>query len=459
MNQKPKSIRTLTLLFLAAFLITSGFKCGGPPAGLTAGKPTPVTLAYWNVFEESYNIGDLINAYQKEHPHITIEYKNFTYAEYEETLLNAFAEDRGPDIFSINTTWMRKYQPKIAALPATVTIPYQVTRGTIKKEIFTENRTTKTLTLKDIKSLYPDVIYDNQVIDNQIYGLPLSIDTLALFYNRDLLNNAGISAPPKTWDEFNADVIKLTKQDAKGNIIQAGAAIGTADNVARSTDILSLIMMQNGTQMTDAAGRPTFNQMPQNLNRQYLPSVEALNYYTSFASPATQSYTWNVNMPSSLESFMNGKAAFYLGYAYNIPTIKTQAPKLNFEITTAPQIDANNSINFANYWVETVSKKSQHLNEAWDFILYIAANKDNNKTFLTQSGKPAALRELRASQLDDLELSAFASQILTAKSWYKGKNAITAEEIFKQMIRDNLEGALPTEQIISLGAQKISQTY
>jgi multiple sugar transport system substrate-binding protein len=282
---------------------------------------------------------------------------------------------------------------------------------------------------------------------------------LALFYNRDLLNNAGISTPPKDWKEFSDDVIKITKQDSKGNIIQAGAAIGTADNVARSMDILSLIMMQNGTQMTDANGYPTFNLLPQNLTRQTLPAVEALNYYTSFASPSTQAYTWNTNMPNSLESFMSGKTAFYFGYAYNIPTIKTQAPKLNFEISTVPQIPGGNAINFANYWAETVSKKSQHANEAWDFILFIAANKDNNKIFLDQSKKPTALRELISGQLDDLELSAFANQILTAKSWYKGKNAITAEEIFKQMIRDNLQGALPTEQIISLGVQKVNQTY
>jgi len=454
-----KTTKIAIYFLLAAFLITSGFKCGGPPAGLTEGKPSPVTLSYWKVYEDSYNISELINAYQKEHPHITIEYKNFTYAEYEDALLNAFAEDRDPDIFSINTTWMRKYQPKIAPLPATLTIPYQVTRGTIKKEVFTENRSKKTLTLRDIRSLYPDVVYDNQIIDNQIYGLPLSIDTLALFYNRDLLNNAGISAPPTTWDEFNADVIKLTKQDTRGNIIQAGAAIGTADNVARSTDILSIIMMQNSTQMTDATGRATFNAMPQNLNRQTLPAVEALNYYNSFASPATQSYTWNINMPNSLESFMNGKTAFYFGYAYNIPTIKTQAPKLNFEIAACPQIQPSNPINFANYWAETVSKKSQHSNEAWDFILFITANADNNKIFLSQSKRPTALRSLISSQLDDLELSAFVGQLLTAKSWYKGKNAIAAEEIFKQMIRDNLQGILPTVQIISLGAQKINQTY
>ncbi len=457
MTSKPKSIKIVTLLLLATFLITSGFKCGAPPAGLTLGKPKPVTLEYWKVFDESSNIGDLITLYQKEHPHIVINYKNFTYEEYEDQLLNALAEDRGPDIFSINTTWMKKYQPKIAPMPATVNISYEVTKGTLKKETYTEVRTQKTITLRDLKTKFPEVVYDNQVIANQIYGLPLSIDTLALYYNRDLLNNAGISAPPKTWDEFREQIIKLTKQDSKGNIIQSGAALGTADNITRSPDIISLLMLQNGAPMTDSNGFASFNQMPPGTERTVKPASEALNFYNSFASPATQVYTWNNKMPNSLESFMNGKTAFFFGYAYQILTIKARAPKLNFEITTAPQVGT--PYNFANYWAETVSKKSKNQNEAWDFINFITTNIDVNKVYLQKSHKPTALRDLITSQIDDLELSPFANQILTAKSWYKGKNATATDQILMDMISNNLEGALPTDQIVNLAVQKINQTY
>ncbi|MBN1326024.1 extracellular solute-binding protein [Candidatus Falkowbacteria bacterium] len=452
-----KTTKIIIFFLLAALLVTSGFKCGGPPAGLTLGKPQPVTLEYWKVFEESSDVQDLISAYQKEHPHIVINYRNFTYDEYEKQLVRALAEDRGPDIFSINTTWMREYQSLISPLPATVTIAYQVTKGTIKKETYTEMRTKKTLTLRDVKALFPDVIYDNQVINDQIYGLPLSIDTLALYYNRDLLNNAGISNPPTNWDEFREDVIKLTKQDSKGNIIQSGAAIGTATNVARSPDIISLLMMQNGTPMTDSNGYATFNQKPTGYQRELPPAAEALNFYNGFASPATQSYTWNENLPNSLESFMSGKTAFFFGYAYNLSTIKARAPKLNFEIAKMPQVGT--PINFANYWTETVSKKSKNQNEAWDFIIFMTTNEEMNKTYLQKSRLPIALRNLIITQTDDLELAPFADQILTSRSWYKGKDAEASDKILEEMISGNLEGILKTNEIVSLAVQKINQTY
>ena len=89
---------------------------------------------------------------------------------------------------------------------------------------------------------------------------------------------------------------------------------------------------------------------------------------------------WNNFMPNSLESFMAGKTAFFFGYSYHIPIIKAQAPKLNFEITQVPQI--GNPVNFANYWTETVSKKSKHVDEAWSFILFITTNQEANKLFL-----------------------------------------------------------------------------
>ncbi|HDQ23147.1 MAG TPA: extracellular solute-binding protein [Candidatus Uhrbacteria bacterium] len=448
--------KIIILSLLIALLTTTGLKCGGPPSGLTPGKPTPITLTFWKVWQDGSDIQDLIAQYQMMHPHISINFRNLTYDEYKNQILRAFAEDRGPDIFSVHTTGIREYLSLIEPLPSQIKMAYQVEKGTVKKETYTEIRTQNTLTLRDMRNLFPDVVYDNQIINNQIYGLPLSIDTLVLFYNRDLLNNAGIAFPPKTWNDFRDQVIKLTRQDFRGNLIQAGAAIGTADNVERSADILSLLMLQNGTVMTDAQGIATFHQTPPGYTRAISPAVEALNFYTSFASPAKQVYTWNENMPNSLTAFMSGQTAFFFGYSYHIPIIKAQAPKLNFEITEAPQIGT--AVNFANYWVETVSKKSKNTDAAWDFILFITTNLENNKKFLEKNKKPTALRALISQQATDLELAPFANQLLTSRSWYKGRDSQAAEEIFRQMIRENLEGLTETEKIINLGATRVNQT-
>jgi len=78
---------------------------------------------------------------------------------------------------------------------------------------------------------------------------------------RIFFNTAGISQSPKTWEEFLAVVEKTIIKDDRDNIIQAGAALGTARNINRSTDILSLLMIQSGAQMIDSNNaKATFNQ-------------------------------------------------------------------------------------------------------------------------------------------------------------------------------------------------------
>ena len=178
-------------------------------------------------------------------------------------------------------------------------------------------------------------------------------------------------------------------------------------------------MMQNGTVMMQG-NSVTFDKMPANLQRELPPGEAALRFYIDFASPSKEVYCWNSELPSSVEQFAQGNAAFFFGYSYHVPYIKNLAPKLNFAVTKAPQIENSQEINYANYWAYTVSSKTKYSNEAWNFIQFITTNADNNAKYLEKTQKPAALRSLISSQLEDPTIGAFAAQSLTAQSWYQG---------------------------------------
>jgi len=156
--------------------------------------------------------------------------------------------------------------------------------------------------------------------------------------------------------------------------------------------------------------------------------------------------------------FIQGKLAMMFGYSYMLPDIQARAPKLNFAITKLPQIEGNSqSVNYADYWVEAVSKKSAHIPEAWDFIQFMA-KADQARTYLNKTKKPAALRSLIEEQIEGQTISEFAKQVLTAKSWYKGADANAAESIMKEMIDKALTGQEQLTDIINAGASKIQQT-
>jgi len=160
------------------------------------------------------------------------------------------------------------------------------------------------------------------------------------------------------------------------------------------------------------------------------------------------------------EMFISGNLALMFGYAYHIPVIDTSAPKLNYSVVKFPQIEGNppTNINFANYWVETVSKKSEHKNEAWNFVQFITSA-DQAKLYLDKVKKPTALRSLVEEQKSDDTVGIFASQVLTAKSWYRGSNVDAAEMVFAEMIEavlNNTEEDI--NKIINNGAAKVQQT-
>ncbi|MFA4871733.1 MAG: extracellular solute-binding protein [Patescibacteria group bacterium] len=457
MKQNPakKLFKIANLFLIFAFLLTAGFGCKNPNQQVQE-YLKPITLNYWRVWDDNDAFDEIIADYQKLHPNIKINYRKFRAEEYEQELVNAFAEDRGPDIFSINEGWRKKYQAKIVPMPPQITLAYQKERGTIKKEVVSELLTKPSPTLRQLKENFADVVYKNAVIDGRVYGLPLSLETLIMYYNKDILNKAGVTEPPNNWTNFQEAVQKITRFDDKGKIIQSGAALGAADNIDNVADILSILIMQNGAEMADANGYATFLS---NNKDGYNPGVEAIKFYLDFASPVKNVYNWNSEMPNSLEAFLAGRVAFVFSYNYYLPIIKSRAPKLNLGLAPIPQVNPDAPVNYANYWLETVSKKSTHQNEAWDFILF-ATGKPEVEKFLSKTQRPTALKSLINGQLEVEALHASAAQILTAQNWYQGRDLPAMEKIIKDMISQLLKSTNDREfeNILRNSILKVNQT-
>lgn len=458
--------RTIALGILASLLLTLGAGCGG--SGDTGATMEDVTLKYWRVFDNDDAFEEIIDAYTTLHPNVEIEYKKLRYDEYEDELVRAFAEGEGPDIFSVHNDSMNEYKSLMMPMPASTTVTYLEQRGTVRKETVVVSKTETTMSQKQLKDAFVDAVVDDVILDYQpdpeveaeerIFGLPLSVDTLVLFYNKDLLNAAGIAEAPQTWNAFQEAVVKLTDIDETGLIRQSGAAIGTSRNVERASDILSVLMMQNGTDMTDERGRVAFHTIPDDAPRDVFPGLDAVSFYTDFANPTKEVYTWNDTFPDSFTAFANGQTAFFFGYSYHIEQLATSAPKLNYAIAKLPQIENGREANYANYWIETVSKDTESEDWAWDFVQF-AAEKENVDSYLAAAQKPTALRALINGQLSDEKLGPFAEQLLTAESWYHGNDATAMEEAFKDLIDLMLTGTDEPERAIEQAARVVSQTY
>jgi len=407
----------------------------GLAASFPGCKPDPfkeVELEFWGVFDDSDIYQPLITAFNEEYKHIKINYYKKNHQTYEKDLLEAMATGRGPDIFMLHHTWAPRYEDKLVAAPSDL------------------------ITLREIQEDFVDVVYDDFVTEGYILALPLSVDTLALYYNKDIFNTVGIAQPPQTWEEFLADVKKTTLKDERNNIIRAAAALGTARNVNRSTDILSLLMLQSGAQMVDSdKTEATFDQAVSLEGENFYPGQRALEFYTNFANPLKTVYTWNNRMHYSIDAFYEGKLVMMFNYSYHLPTIKARSPYLNFGIASMPQVKtATKDVNYANYWGLAVSHNSEAAKEAWQFIVWLT-DKENAEAYLEAAEKPIARRDLVNWQKNDPDLGVFAQQALTAHSWYQVDN-LTIEQYLADMIESVVLGEATIEEAIKKAVNQVT---
>lgn len=394
-------------------------------AGCSRGVAQPrITLTFWKTFEDSGALQPLIQDYERLHPNVTIQYTKKNINNYEADLLDALASDAGPDIFSINNTWLPKYLNKIAP-------------------------DSKAFTYKDYKDTFVDAVVADFTQNNKIYGTALAVDSLGLYYNKDLLGTAGIATPPKTWEELQRDVRKLKRQDQTGYFAVSGAALGTAKNINRPVDILQLFMLQKGLQPWSADGlSPRFTQSIQNGSNVSRPGVEGLAFYTSFADPDSQNYNWNSRSDYSIDAFANGRAAFLFSYPYTRQTLLQKSPNLNFDVAGVPQPNLDDpSVNFANYWGEVVNKKSKNQNWAWDFLKFITSKKSLD-TYYTKHKQASSRKDSIELQIQDPEIGVFAHANLTAKTFYKPDQA-QMDTIFTNLIDAVILNGVKPEEALS----------
>jgi multiple sugar transport system substrate-binding protein len=421
-NKSKILLPLLLIVFVAAGCGSSGLGQGGQ-----------ASLKVWGVFDTNTNFAPMIAAYQQKNSNVRVEYTMKNVETYETDLLNALASGTGPDIFIIHNDWLPKYKDKMSEAPE------------------------KILSLKDYKNAYVDVVYNDLVSENKIYAVPFSVDSMALYYNKDILGSLGIATPPKTWEELRQQVIRISRPTNVGTFSRSGAALGTVSNINRAEDILYLMMLQNRTPLyTSDFSRATLDQsIRESDGSVFFPASDALNYYTTFADPSSDSYTWNERSNYSIDAFAAGQVAFLYGYSFTKEAILQKAPNLNFDVAPVPQpLSEDTLVNHANYWAYGVSKQSAAKDYAWDFLKN-SASKDSLKAYNTLTDTPAARKELIAEQINDPELGVFANANLTAKSFYK-KDAAKVNKIITDMINSVVLRGVDIRQALSTANQQIN---
>lgn len=461
---------TKSILGIFLLLGSLGLLSGCGLRNNSQGTPYRMPLEVWSVFDDSDVFTALFQQYRGANPFVgDISYRKFGEETYKKELLSALAAGNGPDIFVIRNSWMSEFQDKIVPAPE-----YQLTE-------------------KEVRDNFVDVVsYDFiDPVDKKIYGLPLSVDSLALYYNRDIFNAAGVTTPPKTWQELLVVAPKLTRIDQFGNIVQSALAFGTADNINRAPAVLLGLMFGIGAEIEDQYGRINFFRTE--------AAQKAFEYYMLFSNIRSSEYTWNPNMHYSIDAFYEGRLAMMVNYSWRYETLRQKNAKLNIAVAPLPSFEGVAPQNYADYWTFVVAKNheistenvsAQELlptdkgiqnelrkHEAWQLLTYMTMPHpqgqitlrngltgnpatftltfDPAEKYLERTRKPAARRDLIEKQRSDPVLGPFAVANLTAKN-FRQRDADAIEKIMNDMIRSVNQGEVSLQSALSVAQQRIN---
>ena len=379
------------------FMIFAGILPGIKPA-----SPEKVTLEFWGVEDDNAVWRDLIDGLKQDYPHISVIYRRFDKESYEGTLINRLAEGTGPDVFFLKNSWVSEDKDKISPLP---------------EEVFD-------YTARDFRNEFVDVASSDMLTGSgAILGLPLFVDTLALFYNKDIFNSSGVASPPTTWEELLLVSDKVTKRDEKGMVTRGGLALGNARNIENYFEIISILILQNGDPIVGSDGKSIVLEEK---------AKDAIEFYRTFANAASPNFSGLIASKSSFDALADGSVSMAIGFSQDLRRIRAKNPHINLGIAPLPQVAPSPAKNYGSYYFPVVSKLSKNPKAAWDFLFYVSS-RDTAKKYLGLTNRPAARRDLiqAGSPTDDLDV--FYRQALSAKSWPVPDEA-SAMRIFRDMI-------------------------
>lgn len=297
-----------------------------PITGFPAGEATvsgPVEIEYWqyDYATKTALVNELIPEFEAANPDIKIKHVNFPYDDFRQQVAAAVQAGEGPDVLNVFYGWIPSYvqQQFLAPLPAEYFPAAQ-----IEADYFPMVQTAK------IKDAY--------------YALPTAVRTLAMFYNKDILDKAGLQ-PPTNWEE--------TVDVAKATVVKDGENF---DIVGITWDIegqghswwRECLIRQNGAL--------PFSDPDQNRTLDWTSpeALEAFGWLSAFLTEykVTQA-AFQTDGPTA---FGSGKAALHVDGSYRLGTLNSNFPDLNYGVVPLPA--HKDKASFASFWANTITRKA-----------------------------------------------------------------------------------------------------
>jgi multiple sugar transport system substrate-binding protein len=262
-------------------------------------KPVTVTFSTW--VGSDPNMKKMAADFHKLHPNITIKFQNVSADNASQKLTTQIAGGNPPDVAYIDASGTSDF----ASRDALVNLDNYISRSKVVK-------------MAD----YVDAFRTFVTYKKSTWGMPVDGESTGLFYRKDMFAAAGISSPPKTWEEFEADAKKLTNPAKK----QYGYEVFAPEAAYYWYPWL----YQGGGDLLSADGKKVLFTSA--------AAKKAAKFYVGLAKYSPPDYL-NSNSYDGRVAFAQGQVAMYMAGSWFAGTLHSEYPKIDDKWAAAPLPD------------------------------------------------------------------------------------------------------------------------
>jgi multiple sugar transport system substrate-binding protein len=296
-----------------------------------------VVLRFWAMGREGEVVAQLLPEFERAHPGIRVKVQQLPWTAAHEKLLTAFAGDVTPDICQLGNTWI----PELVALDALEPL----------------DRYAASSPIVDATDYFAG-IWETNRIGGQLYGVPWYVDTRLVFYRRDLLSDAGFSAPPRSWHQWTEMLAAIERQSRPDR-----HAILLPLN--EFEPLLALALQQDEPLLRDGGRWGNFRSAG---------FRRALAFYLEMFQRGWAPAVANAAISNVWNEFGRGRFVFYVSGPWNIGELQRRLPAdQQHAWTTAPLPGPDGpGASIAGGSSLVVFRASRHPAEAWRLIEFLS---------------------------------------------------------------------------------------
>lgn len=422
MNRGTKIVAVVASVVLGGSLAACSGGSGSSGAEGSGGK---VTLTFWNGFTggDRPGVEHLVSAFNSSHKDVQIQMQIMPWDVFYQKLLPSYGSGKGPDLTAMDSNQLPVYAAKGVFQPL--------------DDIFGGGGLDKGTLVKGA--------VDAGQYQGKQYGIPANFTPTLLYYNKDLLKKAGITSPPANWDEWAADLRKLTLPGGRGGKPkQYGLALGVHDTI----EILPIFLWENGGGITSSDGKTATLDSP--------ASVAAVKFWTDLV---TKEHVSPVGLSGAdADKLMSsGTAAMEVNGPWLTSTL--DQAKINYGVAMVPagpktQTTLADSVQFSLSSKADSSKKKA----AEEFLSYWNSA-SSQKYFAKKTGFPPTRTDVSPSELGgNAALAEFAKYSSKGQTLMPGNQhfAQIQTEVFDPTVEKILDGKGDVKTLLTQANKQVT---